>query len=387
MDKYEDLGLEASKFIEDLNMYEASRDGLFRMRRDAGNNPDFEETRKVFATKMTKIHMQKQQEEMAKNTLAIRMNGAHSSAYYPRDRPPINSSRQASEAAAKPPMLSGPVAPGAGGQHPVVQPEVPPGRAHCDHKEPHYQAHTSHPGPPVSPSWGSSSGGQSYPSPPASLSESSPYHRSPSHSPHSHLYPSLPAKAPAPPERHSPNALSALLVGSTHGVGEPSSSGNPDLLPGLPLSAFTGRASFQLQQPSSVQPLPVTPPPPPTARYSPSAPRPSVGHGNCDHHGPPAQNQGSALTPTPGAEAHPRGKGPGVSRGSPRGQADAEGRGPSPRGGALLPGQALPAPDREPSTAEAKLDVLTQQLEKEMEAQTPTDYFGENLHTLLHNLL
>ena len=40
MDKYDDLGLEASKFIEDLNTYEASRDGLFRMRRDAGNNPD-----------------------------------------------------------------------------------------------------------------------------------------------------------------------------------------------------------------------------------------------------------------------------------------------------------------------------------------------------------
>lgn len=111
MDKYEDLGLEASKFIEDLNMYEASRDGLFRTRRDAGNNPDFEETRKVFASKMTKIHMQKQQEELAKNHQAARMNGGgHNSAYSTRDRPPINIGRQpAGEAAAKPPLLSGPV--------------------------------------------------------------------------------------------------------------------------------------------------------------------------------------------------------------------------------------------------------------------------------------
>lgn len=122
MDKYEDLGLEASKFIEDLNMYEASRDGLFRTRRDAGNNPDFEETRKVFASKMTKIHMQKQQEELARSHQAARMNGGgHNSVYYTRDRPPINSSRQPGEAAAKPPLLSGPVpAPTAGSQYPLL---------------------------------------------------------------------------------------------------------------------------------------------------------------------------------------------------------------------------------------------------------------------------
>ncbi|XP_060104892.1 LIM domain-containing protein 1 [Heteronotia binoei] len=63
MDKYDDLGLEASKFIEDLNMYEASKDGLFRVDKVAGNNPEFEETRRVFATKMAKIHLQKQREQ------------------------------------------------------------------------------------------------------------------------------------------------------------------------------------------------------------------------------------------------------------------------------------------------------------------------------------
>lgn len=114
MDKYDDLGLEASKFIEDLNMYEASRDGLFRVRRDAENNPDFEETRKVFASKMAKIHMQKQQEEMAKNSLAARINGSHAKvSENTKDRPPISnvSFRQGSisEAAAKPPIMSGPM--------------------------------------------------------------------------------------------------------------------------------------------------------------------------------------------------------------------------------------------------------------------------------------
>ncbi|KAJ8290839.1 hypothetical protein GJAV_G00018190 [Gymnothorax javanicus] len=115
MDKYDDLGLEASKFIEDLNMYEASKDGLFRMKREASNNPDFEETRRVFASKMTKIHMQKHQEEMARNSLAARVNAGHGGhgraldgTFYTKDRPPINNYRQASEAAAKPPILSGP---------------------------------------------------------------------------------------------------------------------------------------------------------------------------------------------------------------------------------------------------------------------------------------
>nr|XP_056713920.1 LIM domain-containing protein 1 [Euleptes europaea] len=63
MDKYDDLGLEASKFLEDLSMYEASKDGLFRVDKVAGNNPEFEETRRVFATKMAKIHLQKQREQ------------------------------------------------------------------------------------------------------------------------------------------------------------------------------------------------------------------------------------------------------------------------------------------------------------------------------------
>ncbi|XP_066546781.1 LIM domains containing 1a isoform X2 [Amia ocellicauda] len=117
MDKYDDLGLEASKFIEDLNMYEASRDGLFRVKRDAGNNPDFEETRKVFASKMTKIHLQKQQEDMESSGVAAGVNGgpgaprsrAQDTVFYSKDRPPISNIRPTGEAASKPPILSAPL--------------------------------------------------------------------------------------------------------------------------------------------------------------------------------------------------------------------------------------------------------------------------------------
>lgn len=86
MDKYDDLGLEASKFIEDLNMYEASKDGLFRVDKAAGNNPEFEETRRVFATKMAKIHLQQQQQE---EMLMAAMNGGAAAFHPPRPSPPV----------------------------------------------------------------------------------------------------------------------------------------------------------------------------------------------------------------------------------------------------------------------------------------------------------
>ncbi|NXL13139.1 LIMD1 protein, partial [Setophaga kirtlandii] len=87
MDKYDDLGLEASKFIEDLNMYEASKDGLFRVDKAAGNNPEFEETRRVFATKMAKIHLQQQQQQ--EEMLMAAMNGGAAAFHPPRPSPPV----------------------------------------------------------------------------------------------------------------------------------------------------------------------------------------------------------------------------------------------------------------------------------------------------------
>lgn len=43
MDKYDDLGFEVSKFIEDLNMYEVFKDGFFWVDKGVGNNLEFEE--------------------------------------------------------------------------------------------------------------------------------------------------------------------------------------------------------------------------------------------------------------------------------------------------------------------------------------------------------
>ncbi|KAH0627246.1 hypothetical protein JD844_002754 [Phrynosoma platyrhinos] len=112
MDKYDDLGLEASKFIEDLNMYEASKDGLFRVDKGVGNNPEFEETRRVFATKMAKIHLQKQreQEEVMKAVSGVPSNGAtfgtqHQLPGHPVARGPGGTNKlHSGENTAKPPL-------------------------------------------------------------------------------------------------------------------------------------------------------------------------------------------------------------------------------------------------------------------------------------------
>ncbi|KAM6451292.1 LIM domain-containing protein 1 isoform 1-T2 [Liasis olivaceus] len=112
MDKYDDLGLEASKFIEDLNMYEASKDGLFRVDKAVGNNPEFEETRRVFATKMAKIHLQKQreQEELMKGASGASNGGVTFGAQLPsysvaRDTTGTNK-LHSGENVAKPPLAA-----------------------------------------------------------------------------------------------------------------------------------------------------------------------------------------------------------------------------------------------------------------------------------------
>ncbi|XP_062925692.1 LIM domain-containing protein 1 isoform X1 [Mobula hypostoma] len=125
MDKYEDLGLEASKFIEDLNMYEASKDGLFRVNKEACK-PEFEETRRVFASKMNRIHLQRQQEMLLMGNpqgAAARVNGGfgpmagdpESAPSAGRTRP---QNRLSGELGAKPPVSATPVSnlPGHPGQ-------------------------------------------------------------------------------------------------------------------------------------------------------------------------------------------------------------------------------------------------------------------------------
>ncbi|XP_062980234.1 LIM domain-containing protein 1 [Elgaria multicarinata webbii] len=118
MDKYDNLGLEASKFIEDLNMYEASKDGLFRVDRAVENNPEFEETRRVFATKMAKIHLQKQreQEELMKASPGAPNGGVgfgtqHQLPNHPVARATTGSNKlHSGENTAKPPLATSPTA-------------------------------------------------------------------------------------------------------------------------------------------------------------------------------------------------------------------------------------------------------------------------------------
>ncbi|XP_029359217.1 LIM domain-containing protein 1 [Echeneis naucrates] len=412
MDKYEDLGLEASKFIEDLNMYEASRDGLFRTRRDAGNNPDFEETRRVFASKMTKIHMQKQQEEMAKNNQAIRMNGGHHSTYYTKDRPPINSYRQPAEAAAKPPILSAPV-PGTGPgqyaqfdgqkQHSAIQSEPPAGRAYgfgnnYDNKEPHAYQHNS----PALPS-------------PGNASHCAPTHaRHPANQPcawapskDSQISPSLsgpgtsgstsqqqpqrlPALAPAsslstqqnqvvsPPVNRSPSSAAGPAKFWTGEL--PSGSAKPDLIPALPLSAFTGGAELHVKQPS-VQPVADYAPPSPSVRptASPNGPVPSSPTVPAPSETPQPKPQAASTIFSHGKVSTSSSQRHGQSQISNCGQAaSAEAEVPCSSKPAHLTCQSLLAhpPEQGPSAAEIKLEALTKRLEKEMDAQPKADYFG-----------
>lgn len=405
MDKYEDLGLEASKFIEDLNMYEASRDGLFRMRRDAGNNPDFEETRRVFASKMTKIHMQKHQEEMAKNNQAIRMNGGHSGAHYTKDRPPINSYRQPGEAAAKPPILSGPVPNAAAGNqyaqfddqkhHTALQPEPAAGRAYAygnnyDNKErpePHSYQHSSTPSPPS----------------PGNASHSAPTHaRHPVSQPGawalsgsgSSSVPQLQThRLPAPPTVNSLPAQQNQAVTSPVNRSPPASAGparewtpenrapaKPDLVPSLPLSAFNGGTDFPVLQQTSTQHAAHYVPPSPTSLLSVSPNGPvvasSVIPASSEVPQPKAQTTTTALSPV------------GVSKSI----SQAQGQSQIPACGQVATAEAECAPkpvqqqcqspiahtsEQGPSAAEIKLEALTKRLEKEMDAQPKADYFGK----------
>ncbi|KAM9852433.1 LIM domains containing 1a [Aulostomus maculatus] len=402
MDKYEDLGLEASKFIEDLNMYEASRDGLFRMRRDAGNNPDFEETRRVFASKMTKIHLQKHQEEMAKNNQALKMNGGHSSGYYTKDRPPINSYRQPGEAAAKPPILSGPV-PGstAGNHHPQfdgnkyhagIHPEPPATRAYgygnnYDNKE-RLELHSYQNSPPAAPTlgnafhsaplharhpanqaaaWAPSRESQLSPS----VSGSGSSRASQQQSAASPTASSLPSQAGTLSGNQSPTSSAGSVKGM---AGEPPGSERTDPIPALPLSAFTGGADFHVQQPST-QPAAHYAPPSPTSRPSASQNGPVV-----------AVSAVPALTET----AQPKVQitsAANVSKSFSQGQDQsqipsfgqavaAEAEASSSSKSVQLACQPLLTQQTEPSAAEIKLEALTKRLEKEMDAQPKADYFG-----------
>ncbi|KAL2084892.1 hypothetical protein ACEWY4_020410 [Coilia grayii] len=434
MDKYDDLGLEASKFIEDLNMYEASKDGLFRMKRDSSNNPDFEETRRVFASKMTKIHMQKQQEEMARTSLTARMNGGHVRApdnmFHTKDRPPINSYRQAAEAAAKPPILSGPVAaaPVAGNpydsyeaqrHHPVPQHDIARAYSHgnnYENKEPHsfIPYHTPSavsPGPASAPTyagqspssvgtWGSSRGSHSpgatqvFPQPPPPQRQAS----SPTISSSSLPSPSSPGsglnRSSTPPGRQaSPSFFPQANHDWTRG--RPADQHSP--------TGSLQRAPEAYQQPPQNAPAPHSHPAaaqrPAQADPQPNGlPRSPAGASPLapvalDPSAAPAPELALPRAPSSamGSPGFAHGKGPSEQgamlglqplvaegQGSVGEPAQLEAASP-PRGATAVP---LPCPtlhkqpEQRPSAAEIKLEALTERLEKEMDAQHKADYFG-----------
>lgn len=400
MDKYEDLGLEASKFIEDLNMYEASRDGLFRTRRDVGNNPDFEETRKVFASKMTKIHMQKHQEEMARNSPAMKMNGGHASGYHTKDRPPINSNRQAGEAAAKPPMLSGP-APGTAaanqyapfdGQkhHTGVQPELSTGRAYGygnnydikESLEPHAYQHATH--TPPSPGNASHSAptharhpiSQSAVWAPSTESQISTADSGSSTASQLPRQPTPPSSISVPPQHFQTGTSSGNWTSPSSSRGllrEP----KPDLSPTLPVSAFIGGADLYVQQPTTQA----------SAYYDPQSPRPSSSrHGSTPvspvppspHETPQLKAQEAFSATAPGniarssSQIQSKSPVPGNVRGF---ETDVL---CSPKSAQLVSQSLLTQPQEQGSSAaEIKLEAITKRLEKEMDAQPKGDFFGK----------
>lgn len=356
MDKYDDLGLEASKFIEDLNMYEASKDGLFRVKRDAGNNPDFEETRKVFASKMSRIHMQKQQEELSRNESlpAARINGSHpkvsDNTFYTKDRPPINSYRQAGEAAAKPPIISGPMV-GTANVTPYISYE---GQKHhssglhdgsirgYDSKETGIAVNPipvpSRASPSTSPpgTWASKSGNPSQmPLSPFSNTSSS-HEAGPNHSPVSQGFPQTFAtsgKSPTATYRDSYHQASA-----SQPITPQWSSSRPTCLNG---------AGHNIGTPSLTQ---VTPLP--------------VSHGG---------KQSEPLQPKNTAPSIPTIPAPTSGVESPNDESS------SPSRTLKLPCQTLHVQaDPGPSVAEIKLEALTERLEKEMDVQPKAEYFGKH---------
>ncbi|XP_059423244.1 LIM domain-containing protein 1-like isoform X1 [Carassius carassius] len=359
MDKYDDLGLEASKFIEDLNMYEASKDGLFRVKRDAGNNPDFEETRKVFASKMTKIHTQKQQEEMARNSLAARINGSHSkvsdNTFYTKDRPPINSYRQGGEAA-KPPIMSGPMV-GTASVTPYISYEgqkhnlasLPDGSSNrvYDIKE---TGNAVNPIPVPARSAPSTS-------PPGTWASRSVY----------------PSQTPSSPFSNSSSSSSSPGAGQNY---YPVSQGFPQTGKS-PSQSPTGTYRDAYHQPQQVSPV---------QHQLSSAHRPASGptyqNGGAHNIGTPSSTQ---VTQSPLSHGGKQGE-PSQPKSSAHGNLTVPASAPveSPHDESSSPSRALKLPcqtlhvqtDQGPSVAEIKLEVLTERLEKEMDAQPKAEYFG-----------
>ncbi|NWZ05838.1 LIMD1 protein, partial [Agelaius phoeniceus] len=387
MDKYDDLGLEASKFIEDLNMYEASKDGLFRVDKAAGNNPEFEETRRVFATKMAKIHLQQQQQQQQQEEMLMAaMNGGAAAFHPPRPSPPV------ARGSKPPPAAEGPRArPCEGGERGFgesgARAEAPGSQAGRRgwEAEPDRiprvgvsqpgggrgEQQAGSPGDPQPCRGGQENGGEGRrgvggrdPMPAAQRSSFS-----------NAGTPSAPSVGPEePPPQQRSSSFSAPSAQPTRGF-----SGSAE--PCGPKGG--GDGSQPWYQGVSLSFPPGSAPAAPSVEYQHAAAYPGPG-GHFVAHGQnhrPASGSGnpeagsSRLTSrgmvAPNAQQmlFPEGvSGPRSDSGHLDGSSTAK---------VKLPCQTLlPQPEQGPSAAELKLEALTQRLEQEMDARPKADYFG-----------
>ncbi|XP_041039641.1 LIM domain-containing protein 1-like isoform X2 [Carcharodon carcharias] len=429
MDRYEDLGLEASKFIEDLNMYEASKDGLFRVNREACK-PEFEETRRVFASKMSKIHLQRQQEELLVMGLAPagalgRLNGGYSPqtpgepdnppGAGPGGGPPAGGERAApllrlqkrlsGEIAAKPPVC------GAGAPSPS-EPHHRPNR-YSQELSPRGNYENDGVGGRFQP--GAGAGAASAPAIQPDYPPSSPgvswnnEVRSNLASPRSSFISSYDQAPHSPKSASGPSPRSSLLQYGQLPYSSPPARTTP---PDSPLPSFAAsdpnghRAPAKFPAPPSEQRLPPPPPPPPPPLSLAADPQPPTWAGSPPAPGaepePPGgeaargsrQQQQPPPPPPPPMVPESRIPSPGPSPGQshlpraafphdpdcchPPGLACPAGQESASR--VRLPCQTLHIqPETGPSRAELKLEALTQRLEQEMDANPKADYFGRRL--------
>ncbi|NXN95192.1 LIMD1 protein, partial [Rhinopomastus cyanomelas] len=338
MAKYDDLGLEATKFIEDLNLYEASKDGLFRVDKGAGNNPEFEETRRVFATKMAKIHLQQQQQQ---EMLMATLNGG--AAFNP-----------VLAHGAKPPLAAEGL------------------RTRSDGGGGFGQASRR--------SWGSSRHGEQQPGTSSGAGqENSGESRRGGHEPtpsgqRSSSF-SLARTSPATSEERAPG-----VQGQPRSSSFSSSSAHPARgvsVPTEPRAGGDGNQPWHQGVPLSL-PTSSTPTTPAVdyqhATAYPSSAGHFVAHGQT--HRPNGPELGSShrasCGPVPSDAPKPRFP-EGVS-GTWKDTGHSEGFSTA---RVKLPCQTLvPQPEQGPSAAELKLEALTQRLEQEMDARPKADYFG-----------
>uniref|UniRef100_A0A8C4UA18 LIM domain-containing protein 1 n=1 Tax=Falco tinnunculus TaxID=100819 RepID=A0A8C4UA18_FALTI len=386
MDKYDDLGLEASKFIEDLNMYEASKDGLFRVDKAAGNNPEFEETRRVFATKMAKIHLQQQQQQQQEEMLMAALNGG-AALGAPRPSPPAARGAKPPPAAAEGPRLrpcdGGERAEAPGGQAGRRGWEAEPDRApRAGGSRPgagRGEQRAGSPGDPRAGRGGQENGGEARrggggrdPTAAGQRSSSFSHARSPPAGPEE--------GAPGAPPQHRSASFSAPSAQPARGSSGPAE-------PGAPGPGGEGSQPWYRGVPPAFPPSSALATPGADCQHAAACPGPAgplVAHGH--NHRP----DGGSASPEPGS-SRLASRGPAATDAPhaphappplfPEGASTVRPDAGHPEGSGTakvkLPCQTLLLqPEQGPSVAELKLEALTQRLEQEMDARPKADYFG-----------